>query len=520
MMNILLNETADADNIPGGDGDEDLHCNCETACWEEESPDDIALPGSSTGQRGGGGKQSQPQRLKKKTTSRAYDPEAEEMKRQIEERVCIGDEFYTENMKRVREWKNKKKPGPAGQSAAEDTERSSLSTSTVHGEDDDDDDEAEGEDLFEFRLGSELINQLEGLFNKNSEGLDFHKFRPNVFMKKSLAKQIYHLWVESMMFQLEEQKLSALKDDEEIARQINEMDELKSRSAVKFSDVAQMAGALHAYSNNDWATGGSDLALKLKRQKLYEIFPNVNRSTIDELLQENEDNYERVVETLNIVYEQNADEGLAEQQNKLILAAKIESERIPKQPPPLAQLVSNNKPLASSADAKKDALLEFEENRNKAMHHHQLRQECYQKAREAGQKRNSEVAYYFLQIAKLHNYKFDHYNHLAANSIVNVHDLTHKNNELIDLHYLLVQEAIPCLEVFLDSHIMRLRRHKLPYKQIFIITGRGLHSVSGIPTIKVNVKNYLGKRGLRCIEVNPGLLRVKIYHNSRTTEHY
>ena len=155
-----------------------------------------------------------------------------------------------------------------------------------------------------------------------------------------------------------------------------------------------------------------------------------------------------------------------------------------------------NKPL-TTGDAKRDALKEFEENRNKAMHHYQFRQECYQKAQEANQKRNPEVAYYYLQIAKLHHHKLDHYNHLAANSIVNVHDLTHNNAEMIDLHYLLVQEAIPCLEVFLDSHIKRLRQHRLPYKQLSIITGRGLHSAAGIPTIKMNVANYLRKRGLR-----------------------
>lgn len=255
------------------------------------------------------------------------------MKRQIEESVQIRDEFYTANMKRVREWKkgsNKKRTNatetepPFG--LAEDTERSSASG--TGGDDDDDYDEAEGEDVFEFRLGSEFINQLEGLFNTNSDGLDFHKFRPNVFMKKSLAKQIYHLWVESMMYQLEEQKLDALKDDEEIARQINELDEMK-RSAVKFSDVAQMADAMHAYvGNNDWANGGLHLALKLKQQKLYEVFPSVDRSTIDELLQENEDNYERVVDTLNIAYQQNGDERIIEQKNKLILEAKIESDKV------------------------------------------------------------------------------------------------------------------------------------------------------------------------------------------------
>lgn len=249
------------------------------------------------------------------------------MKRQIEESVVIGDEFYTENMKRVREWRNQKKKGPVirTETSQENTEHSSVTSADQ--EEEDYEDFEDGDDVFEFRLGSEFVNQLEGLFNSNSDGLDFHKFRPNVFMKRSLAKQIYHLWVESMMYQIEETRMDSLKDDEEIARQINEMDEMK-RSAVQFSDVTQMASAMQAYVTNDWATGGIDLALKLKRQKLYETFPNISRGTIDEILQQNEDNYERVVDTLNQVYEQNADERLVEQKNKLILAAKIETEKV------------------------------------------------------------------------------------------------------------------------------------------------------------------------------------------------
>lgn len=170
---------------------------------------------------------------------------------------------------------------------------------------------------------------------------------------------------------------------------------------------------------------------------------------------------------------------------------------MPEKSPIIAVKLVDAKTATTAEEVKKGAreFREFEDNRNKAMHHHQFRMECYQKAREASQKRNSEVAYYYLQIAKLHNHKVDYYNQLAANSIV--HDLTHNKSELLDLHYLLVHEAMSCLEVFLDSHINRLRRHKQPYKYVFLITGRGLHSAGGIPTIKMNVKNYLTKRGLR-----------------------
>lgn len=354
MMNILLNEDADADNIPGGDADEDFHCACDAADsegrpataagWGVGEEDGASASSSGGPDRGATSKRAVRQGKKK---AAAFNLEAEQMKRQLEASVCIGDQFYTENMNRVREWRNtKKRSSPAkplartgpgrGHSPSEDTERPLGTEGEQDDEQDDDDDDdgddyaEEGEDVFEFRLGSGLINQLEGLFNANSDGLDFHKFRPNVFMKRSLAKQIYHLWVESMMYQLEEQKLDALKDDEEIARQINQLDELK-RSAVNFSDVSQMASAMHAYrADNDWASGGTDLAVKLKRQKLYEIFPQIGRATVDELLQQHDDNYERVVEMLNQSgqHSDDAHARLVEQQNKLILAAKIETEKV------------------------------------------------------------------------------------------------------------------------------------------------------------------------------------------------
>lgn len=325
MMNILLNESNEIDDIPGNN-DEDFDCLCGLSETQREGAVAIGRSEQKTGQA----QPPQRQQKKKMFNQRVFDHEAEQIKRQIEESVCIGDQFYSENMKRVREWKAKKRgPEEHRQQFSEGSEGSSTACVTVDvgaDEEEEDDYEIDSQDLFEFRLGSEFINQLEGMFNTNSDGLDFHKFRPNVYMPKSLAKQIYHLWVESMMYQLEEQKLDALKDDEEIARQINQLEE--KRSAANLSDVTQMACAMHAYrsSCNAWSSDNTDLAVKLKRQKLYEIFPNIHKETVDEILRQNNDNYDRVVETLTNQY--NPEERLLEQQNKLILAAKFESEKV------------------------------------------------------------------------------------------------------------------------------------------------------------------------------------------------
>lgn len=67
---------------------------------------------------------------------------------------------------------------------------------------------------------------------------------------------------------------------------------------------------------------------------------------------------------------------------------------------------------------------------------------------------------------------------------------------MLDLHYLHVNEAAECLDIFLDKHITKLRAKPQTYKYIFIITGRGLHSANGISTIKQKVKNRFRERHL------------------------
>lgn len=93
---------------------------------------------------------------------------------------------------------------------------------------------------------------------------------------------------------------------------------------------------------------------------------------------------------------------------------------------PGSDLSLENKKLGPE-EAKRSALKEFEDTRNLAMRHTQLKAECYNKAKEAIQRGNTSVALYYSQVANLHKSKIDTFNHKAANCIMEVHNLTQKN---------------------------------------------------------------------------------------------
>lgn len=141
---------------------------------------------------------------------------------------------------------------------------------------------------------------------------------------------------------------------------------------------------------------------------------------------------------------------------------------------------ANKTKKLNPVDAKRAALLDFEENRNMAMHHSHLKAECYLKARDAFQRRSHAVAVYYSNVANLHRNKVDYYNNRAANAIIEVHTYTQQNPDMLDLHYLHSAEAIECLDIFLDSQISQLKAAMKGFKFVFVITGRGLHSTGGL----------------------------------------
>lgn len=86
-------------------------------------------------------------------------------------------------------------------------------------------------------------------------------------------------------------------------------------------------------------------------------------------------------------------------------------------------------------EAKRSALKEFEDSRNLAMRHTQLKAECYNKAKDAIQRGNTSVALYYSQVANLHKNKIDMYNHKAANCIMEVHNITQNNPGELFCHF-------------------------------------------------------------------------------------
>lgn len=143
------------------------------------------------------------------------------------------------------------------------------------------------------------------------------------------------------------------------------------------------------------------------------------------------------------------------------------------------------------------ALEKFEESRNLAAHHSQLKYECHLKAKDAVVKGNGAIASYYADIAKLHSTKIELFNQMAANCIINVHKYTHNNPDILDLHYLFIPEALECLDIFLDCHINDLRNTSHNAKNVFVITGRGRHSIGGVANIKNKVQGRLMERNLR-----------------------
>lgn len=99
--------------------------------------------------------------------------------------------------------------------------------------------------------------------------------------------------------------------------------------------------------------------------------------------------------------------------------------------------------------------------------------------------------------------QFEVYNHIAANAIFNYHyfrdDTT---SDTVDLHYFHANEAVIRLDIFLDEHISNLRspsfkKHE-PRQQkhkkkcnVFVITGRGLHSPNKRPILKPAITTHL-----------------------------
>lgn len=171
-----------------------------------------------------------------------------------------------------------------------------------------DEDQEESEEIIPMDLGIELVCQLDQQFGTSSFQHDQLKnVKTTVFMPKTLGQQLYALWVESLYNQLEEQRQQSIKDDEEFAIAIQRQEQTNGKSQAssavqpKVADIADMEYVWKAYKadGNEWKhTTREDLATKLTKDKLFEIFPHVDREQLLHVFSACRNNFRQTVDFL------------------------------------------------------------------------------------------------------------------------------------------------------------------------------------------------------------------------------
>ncbi|XP_017072335.2 uncharacterized protein LOC108108713 [Drosophila eugracilis] len=518
----------------------EFQCDCDRTMGSQESQAPTVLSSSPTPTV----TKTAPKPQRQPRNKRISTSTNKELQLQIQNCFVLGDEQYSEHTRKIRDIRNAILDQPIVPKLAESIEVSEL--------DEPEEEDPEDNTLLEMDLGGTLIEQLRAQFETDNE-----MFPPElellpatkIFVPRQLAKQLYMLWMEAVYNQLEEQRQQTLRDDEQFARLIKHPDYADCReSPSNVGELLDMELAWSIYNSEQLAAKQAaelaarkqppnDIATHLTKMKLCETFPEIPRETVLEVFAATGSNYGQTVEVLDSnvqstlseaeLYEKALREG-----EKLSAQVALEVRKHQHQQTQVQQNSLNQGQRSSSSssntgrspqlheEAKCAALRDFEETRNMAAHHSQLKAECYLKAKQAVQRGNGTVALYYSEIANLHKQKIDVFNQRAANCIMEVHRHTQNNPDLLDLHYLHTVEAISCLDLFLDRHITVLRNTTRVYKHVFIITGRGLHSANGVSTIKNRVKSRLGERRLRWQEVNPGLLRVKVFSASRHSKNF
>lgn len=257
--------------------------------------------------------QALPARSQRQKRNDRVQPSENDVLKQIEEQFVISDEHYSEHMRKIRDSRrnatSSQQQQPSNATLTIENGPSTLASSAHKASNDDDINIAEDNEMIEMDLGIELICQLDQKFGTNALHADNLKdIKTTVFMPKSLGQQLYATWVESLIHQIEEQRQQSVKDDEEFAREFQEKQSgpqlfenavQQPAGNTNLKNIADMEYVWRAYNTepNDWKqTTPEDLATKLTKAKLFEIFPNVDRQTLVEVFEAHGNKFAQTVE--------------------------------------------------------------------------------------------------------------------------------------------------------------------------------------------------------------------------------
>ncbi|XP_021340102.1 uncharacterized protein LOC110441305 isoform X2 [Mizuhopecten yessoensis] len=258
------------------------------------------------------------------------------------------------------------------------------------------------------------------------------------------------------------------------------------------------------------------LANRLKRKKLYEQFPGIDESLLDDIYRDNSYNLDNTIlairgflthDTAPPKTVRTAEASLAYEE-KLFAAAKQQS----LQEMMDSYLYSPEKTKAYQEHEDPD----YDDFRAEANIHHRLRHECFLKAQEAYRRGMRDVASFYSRQGHGHSQKIKEANQRAAEKILQSRNIL-KERSAVDLHGLHVDEAIEALERIIPEREEDLMAYPDKRKQhLVIITGRGSHSKGGIARIRPAVLRFLVTNGYKFSEIYKGCFKVLLKYRSHT----
>ncbi|KAJ8958237.1 hypothetical protein NQ318_017380 [Aromia moschata] len=476
--------------------------------------------------------------LRNKRSFKSSD-EHNEIKKIIESKIDINQEHYSKHLLKVKHFKfgyaDSLQPSVSSETRLNATADSNYCTpkpSTSQDESwmvmtDDSDTEFEEledvadkpeekpEETTELNLGENLVAQLEEKIG--DPNMCYPKgFQPVVQVPITLARQLYTFYIESVYQQMDNQKQvmeSLTKEDEDFARKLQAKEEETVSEQMKTSNLReimdeQVAQNIYQKEAEKWKDLDPDnLAARLTKQKLFSVFPDIDKNTLVEILYAHNNKYQDTVEILL------ASTG-GENVNRNI--ANI------KEPPLKEEIIQEMKEAQESSSNKEyddqHAATFYREEANRYL---KKRVDLYQKAQQYHQRGMTEVAQFYSGLASQQTMYFDRANNMAATAFLDEHSKRLQDFNTIDLHFLYTKEAIPALDVFLDLNINLLRHSKTKQSEhLQIITGRGKRSENGISKIRPVVMDRLKRRKIKFTQLNPGLLQAKITKNSLVTSEF
>ncbi|ENN72162.1 hypothetical protein D910_08472 [Dendroctonus ponderosae] len=431
------------------------------------------------------------------------------LKKMVESKIKIAPEHYSEQLLKIKS---------RSDFTPEQVHRPLDSDESEETFDDKNDEATEFEDIIELTLGEDLVMQLEKTFG-DPNFIFPQGFQPVVQMPVGFARQIFTFYVESVCQQMEAQNLvleDMVKEDEEMARKMQLMEDLAVGPPCEPIEIPKIMKEQRQLSKlrkeaRKWQEETPDtLALMLTKDKLFKMFPSLDRKDLLEILQAHSNNYKDTVETL-----------IASTGSTLELDVTNAM-----QPPIEPELFRDMWLAHNSCQQESACTVEEVEEQNWSPMEYRIkangllakRTELYEKANRHYQNRNYEVARFYSGLAANQTPAFEHYNSLAATAFLDDHSRRLENFNMLDLHFLYIKEAIPHLDMFLDRMINLLRlSSKKGGETVQIITGRGKNSANGVAKIKPAVITRLKERGIWYAQLNPGLLKVRIKHSTKLT---